>query len=64
MSISVSCLRKREDGVEEPITHILDFIELPCLHTGRNMGEWVVQVLEEYGIQNKVSDRHFQKNNS
>lgn len=64
MSISVSRLRKREDGVEEPITHVLDFIELPCSHTGRNMAECVVRVLEEYGIQNKVSIHLLQKNNS
>lgn len=55
MSISVSRLRKREDGVEEPVTHILDFVELPCSHTGRNMAECVVKVLKEYGIENKVS---------
>lgn len=55
MSISISRLRQREDGVEETITHVLDFVELPCSHSGRNMAECVVRVLKEYGIENKVS---------
>lgn len=53
MSITISRLRKTEDGAEEPVTHILDFVELPCSHTSRNMAECVI--IKEYSIENKVS---------
>lgn len=55
MSIVVSRVRKREDGTEETIMHLLDFVELPHSHSGDNMAEAVENVLREYGIEDKVS---------
>lgn len=55
MSIIVSYLRKGSNGQEEPVTYQLDFIELPCSHSGKNMVEAVAHVLKEYGIEDKVS---------
>jgi len=39
----------------EPVSTILDFIELPKSHTGRNMARALVETLERYGIAHKVS---------
>jgi hypothetical protein len=39
----------------QPITAILDFIELAKSHTGRNMAEALVETLQRYGIAHKVS---------
>jgi len=38
-----------------PVMTILDFIELPKSHTGRNMAQALVNTLERYGIAHKVS---------
>ena len=50
MNVFVTWIRK-----EEPITTILDFIELPKSHTGRNMAQALVDTLNRYGIAHKVS---------
>lgn len=55
MSFNVLQLCKAEDGKEEPVIHLLDFVELPCSHTGLNLARCVAKVLKEYGIENKVS---------
>ena len=55
MSINISRLRKDDKGKEVPVTHLLDFIELPCSHTGLNMANCIADVLKEYGIEDKVS---------
>lgn len=55
MSITTSRTRKNKDGKEELVTHLLDFIELPCSHSGANMAEAIAKVLKEYGIEDKVS---------
>ena len=55
MSINISRLQKHNSGKEEPVIHLLDFVELPCSHTGLNMAKCVVNVLKEYGIEDKVS---------
>lgn len=55
MSVTVTWLRKTETGGDELTTRLLDFIELPCSHSGRNMAEAMGKCLEEYGIANKVS---------
>ena len=55
MSINISRLRKHDNGKEDPVNHLLDFVELPCSHTGLNMAKCVERVLKEYGIQDKVS---------
>lgn len=55
MSIVVSWLQKSEDGTEELTTTLLDFIELPCSHSGENMAEALAKTLREYGIDGKVS---------
>ncbi|KAJ3753997.1 hypothetical protein EV360DRAFT_28664, partial [Lentinula raphanica] len=39
MSITVSWVRKHTEDKEELTTKILDFLELPCSHTGANMAE-------------------------
>ena len=38
-----------------PVTMILNFIELPKSHTGRNMAQALFDTLERYGIAHKVS---------
>ena len=55
MSITISQTRKGKDGKEELVTHLLDFIELPCSHSGVNMAEALAKVLKEYGIEDKFS---------
>lgn len=55
MSIAINRVRKRDDGTEETVTHLLDFIELPYSHSDDNMAEAVEKVLTEYGIEHKVS---------
>ncbi|KAE9386605.1 hypothetical protein BT96DRAFT_751190, partial [Gymnopus androsaceus JB14] len=39
MSIATSWLKKRDDGTEEMVTHLLDFMELPHSHSSENMAE-------------------------
>lgn len=58
MSITVTWLRKDSEGSEELMTTILDFIELPCSHSAKNMAEAVTKLLKEYGIADKVSLRN------
>ena len=48
-------MRKGKDGKEALVMHLLDFIELPCLHSGENMAEALAKVLKDYGIEDKVS---------
>ncbi|KAE9386883.1 hypothetical protein BT96DRAFT_838506, partial [Gymnopus androsaceus JB14] len=55
MSITTTRTRKGQDGTDELVTHLLDFIELPCLHSAVNMAEALTKVLKEYGIEKKVS---------
>ena len=50
MSVLVTWIR---DG--EPLTAMLDFIELAKSHSGRNMAEALVDSLNRYGIAHKVS---------
>lgn len=50
MNVLVSWIRH-----DEPVTTILDFIELPKSHSGRNMAEALVVTLNRYGIAHKVS---------
>lgn len=59
MSITISRTRKGPDGKEELVTHLLDFVELPCSHSGANMAEAVAKVLKEYGTEDKVSSNTF-----
>lgn len=54
MCITVTWLRKDENGKEELTTVTLDFIELPCSHSAANMAAAVAKTLREYGIANKV----------
>jgi hypothetical protein len=56
MSIVISCLRKDDDGKEVIMAHLLDFVELPCSHSGQNMAECLACILKEYGIESKVSE--------
>ena len=49
MNILVTWIRQ-----EEPVTAILDFIELPKSHSGQNMAEAFVNTLTRYGIAHKV----------
>ena len=51
MSINISRLQKHDNGKEDPVNCLLDFIELPCSHTGLNMAKCVECMLKEYGIQ-------------
>lgn len=62
MSIATSRLRKRDDGTEETVTHLLDFVELPHSHSGENMAEALRKVLVDYGIEHKVSPQIELKN--
>ena len=39
----------------EPVTALLDFIELAKSHSGHNMAEALVETLNRYGIAHKVS---------
>lgn len=55
LSITVTWLRKDSKGNEELTTAILDFVELPCSHSARNMAEAVTKTLKGYGIARKVS---------
>lgn len=50
MNVLVSWIRH-----DEPVTTILDFIELPKSHSGQNMAEALVATLNHYGIAHKVS---------
>jgi len=55
MSIVISWLRRLENGEEELTTTLLDFVELPCSHSGKNMAEALAETLKAYGIDGKVS---------
>lgn len=55
MSIATNRTRKGKDGKEEVVTHLLDFIELPHSHSGKNMAKALAEVLREWGIDGKVS---------
>ena len=55
MSIATSRVRRRDDGTEETVTHLLDFVELPHSHSGENMAEALRKVLIDYGVEHKVS---------
>jgi hypothetical protein len=50
MNVLVSWVRDNQ-----PVTAMLDFIELAKSHSGRNMAEALVSTLERYGIAHKVS---------
>lgn len=56
MSVTVTWLRKDAEGHEELTTVILDFIELPCSHSARNMADALAKSLQSYGIDKKVSE--------
>ncbi len=58
MNIFVTWIRNGE-----PITTILDFIELPKSHSGQNMAQALVNTLNCYGIAHKVSTRGFWERN-
>lgn len=53
MNISVMFLHN-----EEPVTIILDFVELSMSHTGVNMATAFVKVMKDYNIEFKVSSTH------
>ena len=56
MSITAHILRKeKEDGPETLTEILLNFVELPCSHSGENMARTVAKILEEYNLQGKVS---------
>lgn len=61
MSINISRIRSDANDKEESLTHLLDFVELPCSHSGLNMAECVAKVLREYGIEDKVRRSSEQK---
>ena len=50
MNVLVTWIR---DG--EPVTALLDFIELAKSHSGHNMAEALVETFNRYGIAYKVS---------
>ena len=56
MSVKARHVRKGPNGQEELVTHLLDFVELPCSHSGKNMAEALVKILKEWGIEDKVSN--------
>jgi len=50
MNVLVTWIREGE-----PVTAMLDFIELAKSHSGQNMAEALVDSLNRYGIAHKVS---------
>jgi hypothetical protein len=38
----------------EPICLLLDVVEVACAHTGKNLAKAFAEVLEDYGIADKV----------
>ena len=50
MNILVTWIRRGE-----PVTTLLDFVELAKSHSGQNMAEALVDTLKRYGIAHKVS---------
>jgi hypothetical protein len=54
MNIFVTWIRNGE-----PVTTVLDFIELPKSHSGQNMAQAFVDTLNRYGIAKKVSRLSF-----
>lgn len=54
--------RKKDNKEKELTTTILDFIELPCSHSAMNMANAVKKSLQEYGIEQKVSEIQNTKN--
>lgn len=59
MSIHFALVAKESDGKEALTTYQLDFVELPCSHSGKNMAEALARVLKEFGIEGKVSYSDF-----
>ncbi|KAJ3836237.1 hypothetical protein EV361DRAFT_804856 [Lentinula raphanica] len=55
MSIIGKVLRRNQEGIETLTSVLLDFVELPCSHSGINMAEALIRTLEEYRVQDKVS---------
>lgn len=55
MSIAPNRPQNGKDGKKEVITHLLDFVKLPHLHSGKNMAKTLAEVLTEWGIVGKVS---------
>jgi len=51
MNVLVSWVRNNE-----PVTAILDFIELPKSHSGENMAKAFFEAVTRYGIAHKVSN--------
>jgi len=51
MNVLVSWIRNNE-----PVTGILDFIELPKSHSGENMAKAFFEAVTRYGIAHKVSN--------
>jgi hypothetical protein len=54
MNVLVSWVRNNE-----PVTAILDFIELPKSHSGENMAKAFFEAVTRYGIAHKVSNLFF-----
>ena len=52
MNVLVSWIRNNE-----PVTGILDFIELPKSHSGENMAKAFFDAVTRYGIAHKVSNQ-------
>lgn len=63
MSVVVTWLRNLDDRKEELTTTLLDFIELPCSHSAKNMAEALAKTLKEYGIDGKVSKNIIENEN-
>jgi hypothetical protein len=56
MNVLLSWIRNNE-----PVTGILDFIELPKSHSGENMAKAFFDAVTRYGIAHKVSNRFLRR---
>jgi hypothetical protein len=39
----------------EPLSFLLDFVELPKSHSGKNMADAFTEILKDFGAEEKVS---------
>jgi hypothetical protein len=49
------CLTAHLEHEGSPISFILDFVELPKSHSGKNMAEEFARILSHFDIEDKVS---------
>ena len=48
-----TCVHFEEKG--EPLSMLLDLVELACSHSGVNLAAAFLEILKEFGISHKVS---------